>query len=104
MSSAFDELQFFKMIPSIPVDAAGRKVLKLDSKMKIQVAHFNNTTVSQLEEQLLAMEKGGFWSREPDGETFVINPKYCQPDFKNLERLEDDNRKQRTVTETSTEE
>lgn len=101
MSSAFDELQFFKMIPSIPVDSQGRKVLKLDARSKIQVAQLQSMTVSQLEENLLAMEKGGFWTREPDGETFVINPKYCRPDFKNLERLEDDNRKQRTATETT---
>ena len=104
MSSAFDETRFFQMIPHIPVDSLGRKVLKLDTKTKLQAAQFNSTTVAELEEQMILLEKSGFWTREPDGETFVINPKYCKPDFKNLERLEDDNRKQRTVTETSTEE
>lgn len=104
MSSAFDEMRLFKIIPYIPVDSKGRKVLKLNTQQKIQIAQFENITVSQLEERFLNFEKIGFWKRDSDGETFIINPSYCKPDFKNLERLEDDNRNKGTTTEASTEE
>lgn len=102
MSNAYDELQFFKVLPHIPVDSQGRKVLKVNTQQKIQLSHYEGITVSELEERFINFEKIGFWKRSEDGETFIINPKYSQPNFKNLERLEDDNRKQRTTTETST--
>ena len=93
MATTEQELNYFKLIPHIPIDNLGRKVLKMTYKDKLQAAHYKGISIFQLEEEFNHLEKIGFWKRE-DNETYVINPEYHKSDFYNLGRLEQDaNRK-----------
>ena len=93
MATTEQELDYFKLIPHIPTDSLGRKVLKLSYQQKLQTCHMKGISIFQLEEELAHLEKIGFWKRE-DNETYVINHEYYKLDFHNLGRLERDaNRK-----------
>lgn len=93
MATTEQELDYFRLIPHIPTDSLGRKVLKLSYPQKLQICHMKGISIFQLEEEFAHLEKINFWKRE-DNETYVINPEYHKSDFYNLGRLERDaNRK-----------
>lgn len=87
MVTTEQELDYFRLIPHIPTDSLGRKVLKLSYQQKLQICNMKGISIFQLEEELSHLEKVDFWKRE-DNETYVINPEYYKNDFHNLGRLE----------------
>lgn len=89
MATTEQEMQYFRMVPMIPTDSAGRKVLTMTYHQKVQAAHMKGISLYELEAELTHMEKIGFWKRE-DNETYVVNPEYCKADFQNMSRLEQD--------------